>query len=365
MEYAYKERTGKPEPFTGGKEVAIKKMSCLLLLFILVSAWTYAQDSFPFAQLANPGEIFIDGDYIYITDFPAVYIYRLKDYKLLKKFGRKGEGPGEFRLHIRFSVQKDNLLVQSKGKVSLFTRQGQFTKQFRSPADFRTAMALGDRLVVSNTALNLLSDRWIFTVEICGMDFSAPKRIYQEPHFFQRKQSINVLHLSRNNWQRRISPFFYTYRDKIFIEAQSGENGTIHVFGQNGKKVSTITHHYDKLAFDDSFKQEIYDHFKCLGTRILLLLNKRKMALYPDYFPALRAFRVADGKIYVIPYKKKEGKSELHIFDVPGKLLGKVLVDIEELDIFEFYPFTISRGKIYQLVDNTDSEEWELTVKEL
>ncbi len=45
-----------------------------------------------------PSDIKIDEERIYITQHEEIYIYSLKDYRLIKKFGRKGEGPGEFKL---------------------------------------------------------------------------------------------------------------------------------------------------------------------------------------------------------------------------------------------------------------------------
>jgi hypothetical protein len=38
----------------------------------------------------------VDKNQLYITDGASVFIYSLKDYQLQKKFGKRGEAPGEF-----------------------------------------------------------------------------------------------------------------------------------------------------------------------------------------------------------------------------------------------------------------------------
>ena len=85
---------------------------------------------------------------------------------------------------------------------------------------------------------------------------------------------------------------------------------------------------------------------------------------FPEVLPALHQFRVADNRIYVLPYGKEKGKNCFYIYDLNGKFVKKVAVQLQERNILEFFPYTIEKGKIYQLVE-TDDEEWELHIQSI
>jgi hypothetical protein len=61
---------------------------------------------------------------------------------------------------------------------------------------------------------------------------------------------------------------------------------------------------------------------------------------------------------------KKQGKNQLFIFDLKGKLLKQMDMPEVEETLFSFYPFAIQDGKLYRLVENQD-EEWELHLTEI
>lgn len=125
------------------------KTSCLFLLIVLFTTFGFPGENIPLplplplSDLRNPEKIFVDGDRLYITEFPTVYIYSLTDFRLVKKFGRGGEGPQEFRGQIHLSVQPGYIMVQSTGKVSFFTTDGDFKNEFKSPYAFRVGVGNG------------------------------------------------------------------------------------------------------------------------------------------------------------------------------------------------------------------------------
>jgi hypothetical protein len=98
-------------------------------------------------------------------------------------------------------------------------------------------------------------------------------------------------------------------------------------------------------------------------------LSKKKRSVkqngkFPRYFP-IQSFQVDDGKIYVQTFKLVRGKSEFYIFDLGGNLLRKVMVPFRGSELLCAYPFTIAQGKIYQLIENDDTEEWELHINKI
>jgi hypothetical protein len=82
---------------------------------------------------------------------------------------------------------------------------------------------------------------------------------------------------------------------------------------------------------------------------------------FPEYFPVIRAFHVADDRIYILTYKEDKGKSEWLIMDMQGKLVKKIFLPVSFMNVLDIYPYTVEGGKLYQLIENED-EEWKLHI---
>ena len=103
----------------------------VFLFFIDLSAGTRV--------VALPGimqpDIFkTDSDIMVVAQKASISIYSLKDFKMLKTFGKEGEGPGEFRLlpvgsGLEIDIFPEAIVVNSIGKISFFDRTGQFIKE--------------------------------------------------------------------------------------------------------------------------------------------------------------------------------------------------------------------------------------------
>jgi hypothetical protein len=72
----------------------LKGLILFLILFLTFASRADAGKVVPLIQLAKPNSITVDKNHVYITDQGTISIYSLKDFKLEKAFGKKGEGPG-------------------------------------------------------------------------------------------------------------------------------------------------------------------------------------------------------------------------------------------------------------------------------
>lgn len=90
-----------------------------------------------------------------------------------------------------------------------------------------------------------------------------------------------------------------------------------------------------------------------------------KPITFPAYFPAIRNYYIAGKKIYVITYKKKDDKTECLIFNITGKFLKRVFLPYTYVNTIDEYPAAIKNGKLYQLNENQEMEQWELDVTEI
>lgn len=325
-------------------------------LFLLVGL-VFAEKSVTLPGLAVPFYIKADDTHLFITDGPTVNIYSLKDYRLVKRFGRAGEGPQEFNVNPRKSagsvfifLHTDYLLVNSRGKVSYFSKAGKFIKESRVNSRGTRFQPLGKQFAGEGFSRE---NNILYNIRnIYDSNFKRGKELYRRKAFSQLEGDMNPFYM--------VSPITRVYDDKVFIN--DDEELKIHVFDSRGNKLSSIGCQYKKLVITDEYKKKIrhwYKTYRYFKDRYQLWKNRLK---FPEHFPATRWFDVADHKIYVLTHKKKNKKSEFIILDLDGKFLKTVMVPLVEKDERLWYPYTIKNEKLYQLVENHDQEEWELHV---
>jgi hypothetical protein len=333
----------------------------LLFLFVLLFGPAFAQKVIPLKELRKPETITVDDKHFYIVEMESIYIYSLKDLKLLKKFGKAGEGPQEFKISdasgVRIFVHPEYILVKSLGRVSYFTLDGEYIKEKINVEAGMWVQPLGNRFVGQGRVKE--NDTVYLTIHFFDSNLKRGKEIFRIKHWFDGKKIDPILH-GRFRLVRRGNPIFYVHDNRIFVEG--GEDGDVHVFDYNGKKLFHTHYEYEKRKVTEKDKKDVLAFFKLIQSS---LLRHEHRFVYPDYFPLLRFFNVADGKVYVLPYKKKNGKFEFHIFDRDGKFKKNAQVPLVDENVFEFYPYTIHGGKMFQVVDNFDTEVWELHITEI
>lgn len=331
------------------------------ILLLLFTSFILAGKVVPLPEIKKPENIIVDQNQILITEFPHVYIYSLKDFKLINKFGKAGEGPREFFRYIRIQPHlnyPDNIVVNSHMKISFFTRDGTFVKEIRSKtssiANVYKPMGKG-----KYAAYGLVQENRIFysTVELYDSNLKKIKEVIRWERPIQQGKSIDPTDYDLHGGEFRV------YDGKIVVLIR--EKGNIEVFDEDGKKCSSVNYDYERIPITLEDKQEFH-HFYQTDPRYRQSYEEVKSRFkFNNFFPCARVLTVADNKLYVLTNKRKEKKSEFVIFDLKGKFLKKIMVTFENANIREAYPFTINYGKLFQLVDNEDMEEWELHIHQI
>ncbi len=330
----------------------IRKLILVLLLLLFVSL-VFAEKAAVLPELLNPQIIDIDGNRMFITEGTTIYIYSLNDFKLQKKFGKTGEGPQEFNRYARIFVQPDQLIVKSSGKVSFFTRQGDFIKETKvSPGTGIGFQAVGDRYVGRKSFME--ENIRYQSFNIYDSKFKKIKEIYRKEDDFQEGKGIKFL---RKTFECKV------YHNKIFIAGKAGLD--IDVFDKNGNHLYNIQHDIEQVKLTQTHKERILDFFKTNPRTKQVYEFLKSQLKFPDYFPVVRGLTVTDEKIYVPTFNQQENKIEFLILDVKGKLLKRQFLQLHSKQPIEPYPYTIHNGKLYQLLENLDEEEWELHVSKI
>ncbi len=317
-----------------------------------------------FPELVYPKNLLVDDHQIYITDYPSVYIFSAKDYRLLKKLGRKGQGPGEFYIDQEWMDRKvaglishlraDLLYVNSMGRLSIFNLAGEIQKELKvNPfGGGYSFQPLGDKFVALQMArqkksiyatINIYDENLKKLVEVLRQPFWLNNSGSREINFFQRAHGTLP---------------FRVNGEEIFISRGGLTHCIIDVFNSAGKKLRTITHQQPAIKIPTSFVKKVHDFMRVKFKRGVEFNIKH--TTYGDHFPAIRNFSVSGKRIYVITYKREGNKNQVIILDLQGTLIKKVMVPILEKNPEHLSPFYIAKGELYQLVENEESEEWEL-----
>ncbi|NIM18025.1 MAG: hypothetical protein GTO45_39110 [Candidatus Aminicenantes bacterium] len=333
----------------------------LILATILVTGFLlYPEKVATLDELANPFIMQVDESQLYITDSETVLIYSLKDYKLQNKFGKKGEGPGEFRISptmsmgsVMLDVYPDYLIVNSMGKVSFFSKQGKFIKEMRTISPLGMFKQIGNRFVGYGFSMD--NDGNYMTTNIWDAKLSRViKELHQEKQWFVPGSKMDAFGLRTG--------FFFVADNKIFVE---NEKRNILIFDENGKKLGSIDPAIEPVKMTKSFKEGFHHYLKTTARFKQFYPFLKDMLTFPDYFPGIRLYYAADNTIYILSWRKKNGQSECFVYDLKGKLINKTYLPfIEQTEFFQ-YTQTFGNGKFYQGVESEDGEVWELHVTEV
>ncbi|MCP4214629.1 MAG: hypothetical protein GY765_08225 [bacterium] len=338
----------------------MKKIICMAFAVIWVSVCMTAK-VINLPDLNRPGTILIDKNQVFINDGPVIYIYSLADFSLQKKFGKKGEGPREFKIYpainnggVGIALTPDDIIATSIRRISVFSRKGDFKKVRALKWFIGKVLPLGERFVGDSVAQE--NGVEYVTLNIYGPDMEKEKEIYRRDSWNERKKLELISYTS--------FPIVYVNDGKIFVNGETGSSA-IYVFNNLGKKIDTFTHDYEKREITSADREKYMKFFQNSPVYKEFIRQRKNIIEFPEYYPGIRHYQVADQKIYVATYKEKKGNTEFYLFDIKGKFLGKIMLPLSEASPIRLHPYTIHKNKLYQLIENPDSEDWELEITDI
>jgi len=302
-----------------------------------------------------PEILCVDGSEIIFNYDLTFHVYGLNPFRLKTKFGREGEGPGEFKNLIHLSVKPNYFLVYSLGKISFFSRQGQLMRELKVPGGVHLvpagngyvgyAMEPSDRII--HISVNLYSD-----------DGKKQISLLKIKHFFQLHKPMDLIRLASARPQRA---HYQVYNDRIFI---AGESNIIQIFNFKGRLDNSIHLEYPKLDVEAVNRDEILEilHKRFKSDRVKQLIKNN--GFYPKKFPG-RRFVINKGRIYIPTYRRRGDQTQFVIMDLKGKLLKKIFLPFSEISILTPYTYTIYDHQLFQFVENEELEHMEIHIHDI
>jgi hypothetical protein len=336
----------------------MNKKYLIIMLFLFLFSIVQAKEIVKISGVFKPTQIHVTKDCMYIVDGFNILIYALKDFQLIKKIGKEGEGPREFKDAIYWIYFRGNrMVVNSQAKVSYFSLAGEFIKEKKAFAGSRA----GDFCPIGNqfVAVQFLTEKQTFfkTVNIYDSNLKKIKEIFRVKEDFQPGKYLNAYSEPKT---------FNVYGDKIYVSFDY--DFKITVFNSQGDKVLIIEKEYQRLEVTEEHKQTAHLYYKTDPYYKKYYERIKPLLKFPPHLPAVKTFTFSEDKLYVQTYYKKDKKSEFYVFTPTGEFQEKLFLPIigeEKLNYQLQALYEFKNGKLYQLVENEDTEEWEVHINNL
>lgn len=328
-----------------------KLMIPLLVLSVFIMVWA-EKKIIPLDDLMKPSSITIGKNDFYITDGVNVLVYSLKDFKMVSKFGKNGEGPGEFRLVAgRIYEWEDKLIINSPNKVSFFTKEGTLVSEKRVTTNGSSFMPFPGGFL--GTGRSNTDDTMYLTLEMYDSEFKSVKELNRIE--FMKKRKLNVLNAVR------VMGYAHN-KDKLFVIGSEGFY--INILDLKGNKIGSIKEEYEKVKFTDEDKKKILEAIKANLPDKSLFEQIKEMFAFPKYYPEIMMIQMPEDILTVYTWKRRDEQSEIYFYDSKGKFIKKRFVPIKLKTGrgIEPYPAAIHNWKLYQIIENDEEECWELHI---
>jgi len=347
----------------------------------------------PMVQRAMALAVGKDRIYLWDADLAkadySIKILSASDYSLIRSFGKKGKGPGEFLTAAGWPhLAGTDVWSEDIRKIVVFNSEGEFKKEIPFPPGFRgmfhSILPLGDHFAAlatdwtPNPSGQLLWQGRVFDKEFKNVkqfvsDIPSlyppppppppPPPGQKEPALKESKPEPKTIYEAIPECTD-----FAVADDKIFV-ADTRTGFHISVFDDQGRPLYEITKSYEKLKVPGDFRAP---YLQFLKQKNAWLLNQADIK-FREYYPAFYFFKIADDKIYIATYAKKDGLNELYVLDLKGNILKRSFsFPLDQTFDSNYQNFSVAKircdirgGKIYFLMKNEKTDSYELHIQDI
>ena len=326
---------------------------CLVLLMFLDAV---ARKVTVLEEITNPDSMRIGNGCIYIQEKTTIYIYDLESLRMVGKFGREGEGPGELRINpwgapMVVTPHDNRVYVSSLAKLSIFTKYGDLIKESVIHA-LDTLMPLGEKYICFSAAPRTEnSQEMVLSFFLASRSFKKEKLLYQTD--FQISQNFDL--------EFPFTPFEPFVEENRFYLVDGIEGFSIKVFDPSGDMLYGIRKDRAKLKIPSSYRDKTMEWFQNDPNYKQLFNLLKGRIRFKKYYPAISTIQVDRGKIFVVTHARKNNERECLVMDLKGNEIKTVFLPIPEQFGLDFRMlFAFQNNTFYKIEENPDNENWEL-----
>ena len=305
------------------------KKYVVLILVLFITTNLALPETISVSDLEKPHQIVVKENELFIfeeADY-SLHVYTISPFALKTKFGKKGDGPSDFKYLPFVHIRPDALVCTDFTKSIWFLKKGEIIK-IKNYSDFEN--------------FNLQAEMLLFPVKKNYVQITADHEARKRHVFLldSKFHTIKELYEGSFIW-RTDAPIHYrtdtfVSKDKIFI-SDTQRGFYINIFSDTGKLIRTLD-------------------------------ISREVEEIPGK-PLLHQFNVSDDKIYAATYKKMGNKTEMIILDLKGCILKRFFLPLHSIlpkrGVLRYDPFFVDQNRLYELIKNESSGIWELVITDL
>ncbi len=271
----------------------------------------------------------------------------LKDFSLIRKFGKKGQGPGEAPFLPRMVAKQDMVALTSINKIALFSSNGNLLKEKR----FTNAMIDNFRFLNGNyliLELKRTAEGTLKEYTLLNKDLNKIKPFYRHVAPNKNSGGKSVVELFPDSASMEADGnkmFFFNPVDDFSIT----------VFDGNGAQLYKIQKKLPKVKIPQDVKDGyVKDFMKKFDQNRRKKIRKLFTFKFPVHYPDAKDLLISGDKLYLRTFIKKNGKCLYYRFDLRGKDFKKIYLPIAQQNLSCFMG-----NSFYYLKENEEREEWE------
>ncbi len=158
----------------------------------------------------------------------------------------------------------DGLAVISYGKISYYTRDGEYIKENRAPIHFYPGARVLSRDLFASLKNYVEPQKSLW---ILDANFKPIIEVYKEKTVHRKEEFF------ANFW------IFTAGENKIFSVKET--EFQVGIYDTNGKEVASISREYKRIKFSQGYKEEIFQYLKSKNPSEETHQRMRKLLIYP------------------------------------------------------------------------------------
>ncbi len=257
-----------------------------------------------------------------------------KNGNFIKKFGRKGRGPGDLYHPGNLSILDNKYLLigeyATSRRISVFDLRGKFIRKIKTFCSVYDVLGLGNNeIIIKSKSFLTNSGRNITCINIFIKDLKKGK----EKKVFKTSYQSNFIPLLKYE----LDVYINKTKDSNLLVADSG-TGNINLLSKKGKEILKFHINIRKRKIDSEMK-ELY--FKQIGKKSRNLPNLKKIIKFNKYLPLFEKIIIDSmGNILVFYNNGFEKAKELRfqVYSAKGKYLcdSFFIVDKFKYDLYKW-----------------------------
>ena len=302
--------------------------------------------------LDTPGDLEVVGQQVYVVQDAVIRVFSCEDGKLLRRFCRKGSGPGEFEpnpaMDMPLSIGRmgSNLFVSTPMKCCLFSSSGTLIHD-RPLGFFASRLEPWSRLLV---ALRYHEGHGAHSYQLVALDENL------ETVFNAGTNDISY----EPGTISTLGPFygFTICNDLLILVSEQPQGVHLEGYDHHGNRVVTETVPCNPVPMTERDRKEVGDWTASKSWYKRIPPEYRKKLAFPRHLPMARRLDADGGRLFILTFEERDTAMHFLVCHPGRGEVQQMRLPFPPPGLLGHIPFRIRDGKVYILQEEEGSGDW-------